>query len=218
MKLAKRISIALLAACVVGGSAVAMAACGGSTPEPTPSSEPTIVTSGTEDVITDSGLVDDQIDTSSEESASSEGEEQDAPSAGIDYSGAYLRTFQAVPFQAAMKDAVNRTYGPNDRVEEIEVLWYDDWDSLKNYSTSERPSEADLAEGWVPVGCRIKLDWDPLSDNDPEKFDMYLIYNAQENTLDVMKVNVYFDTDHRFMDQDESLNAVMQLLAILDLN
>ena len=47
MKLAKRISIALLAMCVVGGSALAMTACGGS--DPVTSSDPAaVVSTGTE--------------------------------------------------------------------------------------------------------------------------------------------------------------------------
>ena len=159
--------------------------------------------------------VESQNNTGAAESVSSD-DSDDAASVpvNIDYSGAYLTAYSAKPFQSALDQAIDLKYGSDGRLSDYEILWYSDWEQLDQISVAGAKTSW-LKDEEVPVSCSVSLDWDDVSGSDPQSFHIYLGYNATENTLRVVKLNIHYANNQELYEKEGAYNTLLQYLKVL---
>ena len=231
MKLAKRISIALLAACVVGGSAFAMTACGGgSEPEPVDSTPTATDSVSSEEEVKDNdpvspsaGEVADHVDP--------EVSTQGTMSFRDAYVGEFLKLDATVPFgEAAFLDLVNSLQPATaDETKNIDVRIGEDWEllefELEQKALDEAqwmmPSESVLAENEIGVGLLGTISW---AENDrlvSGPIAVYFGYNeATQNARACKLVMAVYGADDQTgadsMNVYEGEDAQNKLMELLD--
>ena len=197
MKLAKRISIALLAACVVGGSGLAMTACGGGEPE-TPSSDPIPVVSqdvSSEEEVNDVAVdavasQDDQTDSVTEEAMSFRDAYVNDQVRLADYGGdrfgntAFLQIVEGLKGDSsATTTGLFANIGEDWELTEFEVeqrsLTEDDW---------MMPADVTLPENETDVGLYGYVNWDASDKLISEQVAVYFSYDEMTHTVHTYKL------------------------------
>ncbi len=156
-----------------------------------------------------------QVDTGDADAVSSEIEDSTASVlVQIDYSGAYLTAYSAEPFQSALDQVIDTKYGSDERLSDYEIQWYSDWEQLDLIAV-QGAQMSWLKDGEVPVSCSVSLEWEDITGRDPQSFHIYMGYNAAENTLRVVKLNIHYTNNRELYQKEGAYNTLLQYLKVL---